>query len=114
MNKLIVVMMTHCESNNRKRQTPFPIGDAESNSWRNYTFFTSSIKLAAHCLSARKSHAGRSPRGRFSDIRHFQRGHIEAEEKAEEKAEEEREEKERLCHTTGEADAIAAALVVRI
>jgi len=73
--------------------------------------------LAVICLiwvSARKSHAGRSPRGRFSDIRHFQRGHIEAEEKAEEKAEEEREEKERLCHTTGEADAIAAALGDRL
>jgi hypothetical protein len=31
MNKLIVVMMTHCESNNRKRQIPFTICDPQSN-----------------------------------------------------------------------------------
>jgi hypothetical protein len=27
MNKLIVVMMTYCESNDRKTQIPFTIGD---------------------------------------------------------------------------------------
>jgi hypothetical protein len=31
MNKLIVVMMTHCESSNGKRQTPFATGDPRSN-----------------------------------------------------------------------------------